>query len=520
MSETAAGPAKPAWYLAFTSWRVGAIALLSFSSGVPYGVASLTMLVWLKQVGFDAKTIGFITLAQLPYGFKFLWSPLLDRVRLPFLGRRRGWIVVCQVLLSVLFGVFAMNALAPPVALAATLMFLICFVSSSQDIVYDAYAVEVLKREEHGAAVGIRSGLYIAGMRLAGNLAITLSGVWGWKPTLFMLSGIILVLVPVSVFAPEPVLPVQPPKTLRAAVWEPFVGFLGRPRALEITAFVTLYRMADSLAGALVGPFLVERGYDMVQVGVFRGVIDFAGNLLGTVLGGIMAARLGLSRSLWIGGFLLVFSNAGYAVVASVPPSMWVLGPALIVETACGGLAWGAFGVLLLRLTDKRFSATQYALFSSLVGLTRTLMGPVAGVLVDAVQWRNFFLISMAAGIPGLLLLRRFAPWGTEPQALSEEIPETNPVGVPWPKSTLWGAGIVAWLTGAAIAVTLSSLMTAVKHARAGTGFDFGDVLRATLVPTTGADAVGLGGALVFGLLFGVATAAYLAARGKRSTSP
>lgn len=503
------------WHAAFTSARLRTVLLLSFSSGAPLGFVLIFMPYWLSKVGYDPKAIGVFQLAQLPYGFKFLWSPLMDRVQLG-LGRRRGWIALTQLSLSVLFALYAFNTTAPTIAMAATLMFGICFVSASQDIAYDAFAVDTIKAQERGAVVGWRSGLYQVGMRMAGNLAISLSAIWAWSTIGFALAGVFVLLLPVTLLATELPTHVEPPKSLTDAVWQPLVGFLSRPRALEIVAFVALYRMADSLAGALISVFLDKHGYSAWDIGVFRAIVDFFGNLAGTVAGGLLASRLGLSRALWVGAGLLIASNAGYAVVASVPPDRWVLGGALAIETACGGVAWGAFGVLLLKLTDKRFSATQYALFSSLVGLTRTLMSPVAGVMVDALGWRDFFIATMFAGLPGAALLWRFAPWGSEPAALAEELPHGAPAGTPWPRATLWGLGLLGGLVSGAVALCLTSLMTAVKHWRSEHQFDFSAVLWSTVSAATQSDAVTLGGLAIFGVLGGLATAAYLAARGRR----
>lgn len=533
----------------FTSWRLGAVTLLSLSSGLPFGLVATAMPAWLQWANVDLKTNALLTLTQLPYGLKFVWSPLMDWLKPPRLGFRRGWILLCQLGLAAAVGALALlatgvdtcdratqgaacDALAapPPVVLAliAGLALLISFASASQDIAYDAYAVDVLEKEEHGAAVGARSALYRAGMWLSGSIAISAGPSLGWGWTLGLQAAIYLALLPVTVFAPEPRTPHQPPARIIDAIWQPFVGFLGRPRALEITAFVLLYRLADSFAGALISPFLLQKGFSALDVGVVRGAVGVVGTLAGNVAGGLLAGRIGVGRALWVCGVLQILSNAGYAGVAVVDPGtgLWrlplalgggaaasislPLQAAIFVETLTGGMGWGAFGVLLLRLTDKRFSATQYALFSSLVGLARTFVGPPAGIMADAMGWAPFFLVSMAFGLPGLWVLRRFVPWGDDPKEVTGESLEPLAPGPPWPARVLrlWGVGAGLSLGGASMA--LSVAMAALKGWRVAGSAGTSPLVEALTSPQ---DIVT---ALLFALVGGFAVPAYLAARGQR----
>ncbi len=543
-------PPKASFWAAFTSWRLGAVTLLSLSSGLPLGLVITAVPAWLAVSGVDIKTIGLITLVQLPYGFKFVWSPLLDRLRPPFLGSRRGWILISQVMLALVVGALgflaasmatcepgseACKALPAPdpllVSAVAALSFLIAFASASQDIVYDAYAVEVLEKHEHGTAVGARSALYRAGMWLSGNIAITLGPIWGWKWTLLSQAAVYLALMPVTVFAPEPPSVEGRPQTLKDALWKPFVGMLGRPRALEIISFVLLYRLADSIAGALVSPFLLQKGFSSFDVGVVRGGVGVAGTLLGTILGGALAGRAGVGRALWICGVLQIVSNSGYAVVAVIEPTTGAISIpgieatvnlplqlAIFIETLTGGMGWGAFGVLLLRLTDKRFPATQYALFSSLVGLARTFVGPPAGVMADALGWRDFFLLTMAFGIPGMVMLKRFVPWGQEPKEVSGDAVEPLPPGAPWGTGPLLAWGITAGFFSGLASFVVSVLLVAVKGWRDTKAFAFGDAVHTVLFPQVWTQSIDLVNAVVFALMGGIAVAAYLAARGRPSS--
>lgn len=537
---------------AFTSRRLGAVSLLSLSSGLPLGLVITAVPAWLALAKVDIKTIGLLSLAQLPYGFKFMWAPLMDSIRPPFMGSRRGWIFLCQLGLGLMAGALGFVAAAVPtctpgspscaalapldahlVSAVAALSFLIAFASASQDIAYDAYAVEVLEKDEHGAAVGARSALYRVGLWMSGNIAITLAPFWGWSWTLMAQGVVYLALLPVTVLAPEPAQIAGRPRTLKEALWGPLVGFLGRPRALEITAFVLLYRLADSIAGALISPFLLQHGFSPFDVGVVRGGVGVAGTVLGTILGGSLAGRVGLSRALWICGVLQIVSNSGYALIALIAPTTgsvtlpmlavsinFPLQLAIFVETLTGGMGWGAFGVLLLRLTDKRFSATQYALFSSLVGLARTFVGPVAGVMADALGWRDFFLLTMAFGIPGMLMLRRFAPWGTEAREVSGDELEPIEPGAPWGARALWAWGLVAAFACATGSLLTSGLMSAIKSWRVAPlgdrTFDFLSALKRVVFPGgEWTEFIDLLSAVVFGLMGGLAAAATLAARGR-----
>jgi MFS family permease len=580
----------------FTSWRLGAVTILSFSSGLPLGLIITGIPGWMTDERVDIKTIGVLTMVQAPYGLKFLWSPLMDRIRPPWLGRRRGWVFICQVVLALATLGLVTQAMHPMLGAVAALSLLIAFASASQDISYDAYAVEVLEPREHAWAVGARSAVYRVALFLSGNIALTIHGLIGWSATLATLGGIYLALLPVTVFAPEPTSLPASPRTIRAAVWEPFVAFLGRPHALTLIGFILVYRLAATMADALVTPFLLQQGYSAFEVGFGRGSIGVVGTVIGTFLGGAMTARFGVGRSLWLAGIITAIANLGYVAVAVAPrPSsdaeivvqnggvflkaeeggllhagagvdlldkdlkfighgnVGAFGPngarleldgpalkgtpahgryqtnwwawmlmyaAIALETATIGLGWGAFGVMLLRLTDKRFSATQYALFSSMVGITRTMAGPAAGVLVDAFGWRDFFFLTIPMAIPGLLLLARFAPWGTEPKQMTGDGLEVIPPGPPWPAAFLWLTGVGVTLAGGGAALSTSALLTAVKHYRDHKPFDFVDSLLVAALPRSAANAVDLISAVAFGLVVGLGTAAFLAARGRRGAKP
>jgi MFS transporter, PAT family, beta-lactamase induction signal transducer AmpG len=522
-AETAAQKAQPAapeklsiWQSlarAFASWRTGAVTLLSFSSGLPLGLVLYTVPYWMQQEGIDIKTIGLVSAAQIPYAFKFVWSPLMDRWA-PRWGRKRGWILLGQLMLIASLSAFALSAGSPTVALVALLTLLVSFASATQDIAYDAYAVEVLRAEERGVAVGAKNALARAAMFM-GRVLNTFGPKLGWSASFAAVAAIVVPFTFVTVKAPEPDVPPPPPRSLRAAVWEPFVGFFRHTRALEIAAFLFFYKFADNLGGALVSPFLGQLGFDSTDVGIAQGTIGLFANIAGTFLGGVLAGPMGLGRALWVFGFLQMISNAGYVAIAELGVNRPVMYSAIAIEAITSGMGTGAFGVLLLRLTQRRFSATQYALFSSIFALGRTFAGPPAGAMVDAIGWRDFFLFTIPAAIPGMLMLQRFVPWRSRdiPSAVDHE-GEPAAHGVPATVRELVARGLAGAAVGTAVAYLASAMLAALKAMRGGKApFDVSAAFVRMFEPARAVDWVDVVGPPVAGIVMGFAVAAYVAAR-------
>jgi PAT family beta-lactamase induction signal transducer AmpG len=508
---------------ALSSWRTAAVTLLSFSSGLPYAVVVTALPDWLRSIGVDLTTVGVITLSQAPWAFKFVWSPLMDRWPLPLLGRRRGWIAVAQLGLLALTLAFAGCGSHPDTPwVVGSIGLAMAFAAATQDIAYDAYAVDVLTREEQGVAVGARQAVYRAAMFIAGGVAISLAGRLSWPVVFVGLAVLYLPLLLVTARAPEP--PVQPaaPRTVRDAVWLPFLGFLSRHRALEILAFVVCYKLADNLGSALLRPFLVDMGYSADDRGFALSTIGLAATLVGTFLGGSLTAVLGLGRALWLFGALQIVSNVGYVLLCDAGVDRPLMYAAMGFETATNGLGNGAFGVLLMRLTQARFSATQYALFSSMFRIPSLLTGPLAGVVADSLGWKVFFYLTMVAGLPGLLLLQRFVPVGVREPELSVEAPV---VRAPLSRAGLWtrglagaGLGLVAgtpiYLTMAALrALRGQGVKLAASEVLARLPSELAAAWGRLLHPATPAQALPLLGLLVFAVACGFVVAAASAAR-------
>jgi len=493
------------------SWRLLSVSLLSFASGLPLGLVWIAIPTWMAQAGVDIKVIGLFTLAQAPWSFKFLWSPLMDRYPLPILGRKRGWILLSQVaLLALGLWLAGVPANADTVWVIGAIALATGFAAATQDIAYDAYTVEVLHKEEQGAAVGARVALYRAAMFISGGLAITLVASWSWAAVNVALALCYAPLLLVTVKAPEPESLPTPPKTLREAVWGPFVGFLGQDRALEILAFVVLFKLADQLTQALTGPFLVQIGFGPADVGVVRSGIAVAATLVGTFLGGLLTNAIGLGRALWITGLLQIFSNLGYALVAQVGPNRLVMYSAVAFELGMSGMGTGAFGVLLLRLTQKRFSATQYALLSSLFSIPRVLAGPPAGLLVDVLGWRDFFISTLFAGIPGMAMLWRFVPWSARDPEFQVQAPKR---GTPVTTTQVATRAAVGGLAGFALSAFTLAALDAMRTYRSKKVLDLGAHLHDVLVPSGLGGWLTLVGLVAIGLTVALTTAAYVVAR-------
>jgi len=492
--------------LALRSKRLGVVTLLSFSSGLPLGLVWIAIPVWLKDIGVDIRVVGLLTLFQAPWSFKFLWSPLMDRFEPPILGRRRGYILLSQAGLF-LTGLALTFASDHPerFAVIAALCLAIALIAATQDIAIDAYTVEVLHEDEQGLAVGARTALYRAAMNLSGGLAITLAGQFGWTAVNALLAFCYLPCLLITLWADEPEVKQVAPTTLREAVWEPFRGLLARPRAIEILAFVVLFKLADAFAQSLQRPFFREIGFDLWDVGIVSSTIGTVGIMVGTFIGGIMTTSLGLGRALWITGVLQALSNLGYAWVSESGPVSSVLYAAMSFEYVASGLGTGAFGVLLLRLTEKRFSATQYALLSSLFSLPRIFAGPPSGLLADTLGWTNFFVLTVVMAIPGMLMLSRFVPWSQ--RELRFEVADSD-------RTPLLDGGALLRLTAlfgsvcSLGAIATLGALEATKIYRAQALFPWGAEILRVVRPETIGDGLSLLSSIAAGLVLGATLAA------------
>ena len=383
--------------------------LLGFASGLPLALTTGTLQAWATIDGVALQQIGFLTLVGSAYTLKFLWAPLVDRYAPPFLGRRRSWMFVTQVLLAL--AIVAMGMLSPGSALLplALLAVAVAFFSSTQDIAFDAYRTDVLRADERGAGAALSVLGYRLAMLVSGGLALVLADSWlGWGNTYVLMGALMGLMALVTLVSPEPENVAKPPRTLGAAVIEPFREFFSRPEAWLLLLLIVLYKLGDAFAGALSTTFLIRgAGFSATEVGTVNKILGLAATIVGALAGGALMARLGLYRALMLFGLLQAVSNLGYWLIAISGQNLWLMATAVGVENLCGGLGTAAFVALLMGLCDKRFSATQFALLSALSAVGRTyLAGPLTPPLVAWLGWPTFFMITVAIALPGLVLLR------------------------------------------------------------------------------------------------------------------
>jgi PAT family beta-lactamase induction signal transducer AmpG len=398
----------------FGQRKMAALALLGFASGMPYLLTRDTLQAWLTVEGVDLTTIGLLGLVGLPYTWKFVWAPLLDRFVPPFLGRRRGWLLLLQVGLAVAIAAMALQAPAEATGLLALTALVIAFLSASQDIAADAYRTDVVTARETGAGASVFVMGYRVALLVTGSLALVMADRTGWPAVYAGLGALMLLGVAATLFAPEPERRPRPPETFADAVVGPFREFFGRlgaGRAVLVLVFILLYRLSDALGQFMTVPFLLQTGFTQTEVGAVRGGVGLGAVILGALAGGALVARISLNRAVWVAGFLGVASNFGYYVLAAAGRDLGLMTAAVVVENFCQGLLGATFVAFLMSLCNPRFSATQYALLSSVFALANVVLAAPTGRVAEGVGWPAFFLVTIAAGLPGLLLLPYFAPW-------------------------------------------------------------------------------------------------------------
>jgi MFS transporter, PAT family, beta-lactamase induction signal transducer AmpG len=397
--------------------KMAVLLFLGFSSGLPFYLTSKTLQAWMTTAKVDLATIGFFSLVTLPYSLKFVWAPLMDRYVPPFLGRRRGWVLITQILLLLAIAAMALHDPRQGLEMLAVNAIAIAFFSASQDISLDAYRTDVLENREMGAGAAV----FVLGYRIAmittGALAFFLADRMPWQMVYVILSTLILVGVVTTFIAPEPVLSDAPPKSLAEAVVLPFADFFQRTgvgRALLVLLFIVVYKYSDSLAGSMTTPFLLQAGFSQSEVGaVFLGAGVMA-TIIGVLAGGAVIGKVGINRSLWIFVVVQGVSNLTYYVLSLAEKSHALMVTAVVVENFGLGLVTAAMTAFLQSMCNKRFTATQFALLSSLMAASRDILVAPGGKIAEAAGWPSFFLITVAMAIPPLVLLPFIAPWSLE----------------------------------------------------------------------------------------------------------
>lgn len=389
-----------------------------FVSGLPLYILISLVPAWLRTEGVGLKEIGFFALIGLPYTWKFFWSPFLDRFELPALGLRRGWMLATQI--SLFIAICALSLFDPATQIwpIAYLCAGIAFLSATQDIVLDAYRRELLPDQELGLGNSIHVNAYrIAGL-VPGSLSLILADHLPWETVFIITAAFMFFGVGMTLLIREPEKQQQHPTTLRGAVIEPFREFFHRQgikQACLVLAFILLYKLGDSMATALATPFYLDMGFTKTEIGLVAKHAALWPMIIGGILGGVLMVRVGINRALWLFGLVQIISILGFALLARIQDGLWLLGLVIGFEYLGVGLGTTAFVAFIARTTHKAYAATQFALFTAITALPRTVANATTGIIVEKIGWEQFFYFCTLLAVPGMILLFKVAPWA-EPE--------------------------------------------------------------------------------------------------------
>lgn len=385
-----------------------------FSSGLPLFVLYQLVPGWLRSEGVSLAEIGLFSLIGIPYVWKFVWSPALDRFSLPFLGRRRGWMLLTQIVLFITIALFGFVDPVLSIWSVAYLAAAVAFFSASQDIVVDAYRRELLSDQELGLGNSLNVQAYrIAGL-VPGSLAFILADHLPWNSVFLIVAAFMLIGIVVTLCISEAHIENNAPKTMKDAITLPFKDFINREglkSALFILAFLVLYKLGDSMATALQTPFFIDMGFTKTQIGVVAKSSGLIAMMVGLAIGGIIMLKLSINRALWLFGVVQIVSILGFAALAEIGNNVYALAFAMGFEYLGVGLGTAAFVAYMAKQTNPTFAATQFALFSALTALPRTFANATTGFIVEQIGWTGFYIFCVVLAIPGMLMLFKVAPW-------------------------------------------------------------------------------------------------------------
>ncbi|MBF0345114.1 MAG: MFS transporter [Nitrospirae bacterium] len=394
------------YFRVLKSRRITILLPIGFASGLPLALTGSTLQALMTSYGVDIRTIGLFALVGLPYTVKFLWSPFMDHLVPPYLGRRRGWMLLMQLTLMLSIAVMAFISPSKSPGLLAVIALVVTLSSASQDIVADAYRTDILKAHERGMGTGVFITGYRIAMLTSGALALVLSDNIGWQATYLLMSGVMAVGLIGSFFGPEPQQVVKPPLNLQDAVLGPLKDYFSRKSALKILLFIVLYKLSDAYAGSLSTAFLLKgMGFSATEVGTINKGLGLASTIIGAMFGGALMIRLGLFKSLMLFGVLQGVANLLFMALALIGKNYSMLIITVAVENLTSGMGTASFVSFIMTLCNQRYSATQYALLSSLAAMGRILIAPTSGLVVATFGWANFFIVATLMAIPGLALL-------------------------------------------------------------------------------------------------------------------
>jgi len=388
--------------------------LMGFSCGLPLLLTITVLQAWMKEEGVDLTVIGLMALVGLPYTLKFLWAPFLDRYTLPFLGRRRGWLLTAQIFLFFSIAGLGLTDPGSHPWMVVSAALLVTFFSASQDIVVDAYRREDLPDEELGLGSSFYINGYRVGMLIASGGGLILADHVSFSTVYLIMAACMLPGVLTTFFAPEPEIAAGTPESLKEAVLYPLIDYFNRKEALWILAFILFYKIGDTMASAMTTPFYLDIGFSKTEIGTVVKLFGFWATIIGSLIGGVLMLRQGIYRSLWIFGFFQAMSTAGFALLARIGHSISALSAVIAFENLSSGMGTAAYVAFMASITNKKFTATQYALLSSLMGVPRVLVSAPTGFFAKSFGWENFFIFCTLIAVPGMLLLLKFASWDSD----------------------------------------------------------------------------------------------------------
>ena len=394
--------------------------VMGFACGLPLLLTISLLQAWMKEEGVDLAVIGMMALVGIPYTLKFLWAPFLDRFTLPFLGRRRGWLLIAQV--ALIFSIAGLGFTDPGYSpwMVAFAAFLVTFFSASQDIVVDAYRREDFPDEELGLASSLYINGYRVGMLLASGGGLIMADHMPFSAVYLIMAACMLPGVLTTLMAHEPEISVRTPETMKEAIFDPLVEYFSRKGALWILAFILFYKIGDTMASAMTMPFYLDIGFSKTEIGAVVKFFGFWATIAGTLAGGVLMLRLGINRSLWVFGFLQAMSTACFAILARIGHSVTALSSVIAFENLSSGMGTAAYAAFMASITNKKFTATQYALLTSLMGVPRVIASAPTGFLARSLGWESFFIACTLIAIPGMLLLLKFAPWNIKARSVDD----------------------------------------------------------------------------------------------------
>jgi len=412
------------WLDAVLNRRMLICVFTGFASGMPLYVLFQLVPAWLSKSGVSLAEIGLFSLIQMPYTWKFIWAPLMDRWVPPFLGRRRGWMLMAQVALIISIGVLGAFNPAQSLWVVATLAVAVAFFSASQDIVLDAFRREILPDRELGMGNAIHVQAYRVSSLVPGSLSLILADFMPWSSVFWITAAFMLLGLVMSLMVSEPETEMPEVSGIKGAVVAPFKEYLGRRGWRDLVlvlGFMVLYKLGDNMATALATPFYLDIGFSLTEIGMVAKHAALWPAIAGALIGGLIMVRIGINRALWVFGVVQVVSILGFAVLASAGPALWLLAVVIAFEYLGVGMGTAAFTAFIARETSRTFAATQFALFTALAAVPRTLANASTGIIVEQIGWVDFFILCAILAIPGMLLLYWVAPWSAaEPDTAPE----------------------------------------------------------------------------------------------------